>query len=262
METTRHPAVAGTFYPADPATLATLVDDLLGADPAPPEAPPKAIIVPHAGYRFSGPVAAKVYRHLKPLRGRITRVVLLGPAHRVPVPGLAAPTVRAFETPLGLVPLDRGALERASHLPQVHLTDTPHDLEHSLEVQLPFLQTVLGHFELVPFAVGEATMDEVAGVLDLLWGGEETLIVVSSDLSHYLDYARAREIDTATTEAIESLAPERIGPWQACGRLPVQGLLLEAKRRGLSVQTVDLRSSGDTGGDRKRVVGYGGWVLA
>ncbi len=264
----RKAAVAGLFYPDDPEELATTVRTLLAeaardAAAEPPGPPPKAVIVPHAGYVYSGPVAASVYARLLPLRGRIRRVVLLGPAHHAYVRGLAASRADAFDTPLGRIPVDRAAVERLlATFPQVVLSDEAHAREHSLEVQLPFLLATLGDFELVPLAVGDATPDEVAEVLDALWDGPETLIVVSSDLSHYYPYRVARQLDLATTRSIEALDPAGLHEESACGRIPVQGLLVEARRHGLRCRTVDLRNSGDTAGPRDRVVGYGGYLLA
>jgi AmmeMemoRadiSam system protein B len=257
----RPPAVAGVFYPGSPGALAQDVQDLLSEVPVPAgERPPKALIAPHAGYPYSGPVAASAYARIGNLRGAVSRVVLLGPAHRVALRGLAAPAAEAFETPLGRVPIDRGAVERALALPQVRVSDRPHAPEHSLEVHLPFLQTLLGEFWLVPFVVGDATPEEVEAVLDLLWGGPETLVVVSSDLSHDQSYATARRMDAETSRAIEALDPDAIRWEQACGRIPVQGLLRVARRRGLSARAVDVRNSVDTaGGDR--VVGYGSYVV-
>lgn len=260
----RRPAVAGTFYPEHPEQLrAELRQHLAGAarfeagEPA-----PKALIVPHAGYVYSGPVAASAFARLRPLQGRVERVVLLGPSHHVRVRGLAVPTHRAFLTPLGAVPIDRDAVASALALPQVCALDAAHAQEHSLEVQLPFLQQVLGKFRLAPFSVGDASPEQVAEVLDLLWGGPETLIVISSDLSHYHDYETARRLDAATTRAIEALRPADLGYESACGRVPVSGLLVSAKARGLHVHTLDLRSSGDTAGPRDRVVGYGAYAVA
>ena len=259
--TRRPPAVAGLFYPADPAALERAVAGYLAGTA--PEAPtPKALIVPHAGFVYSAPVAAGAYAALAKARGSVTRVVLIGPAHRVAFRGLALPDTDAFETPLGMVPIDRDAAATLTRLPQVRLSEKAHRDEHALEVQLPFLQRVLGDFTLVPLLVGDATPAEVAEVIDALWGGPETVIVISSDLSHYLDYASARRLDARTARAIESLRPDDIGPDQACGRLPIQGLLWVAKARGLGVTTVDLRNSGDTVGPRDRVVGYGAWLLA
>ncbi len=256
----RPPAVAGLFYPADPASLAATVDRLLTVDP--PAAPgPKALVVPHAGYPYSGPVAASAFAQLRPRRGEIRRVVLLGPSHRVPLRGLAASSVAAFDTPLGPVPLDRAAIDDLVRLEQVHTLDAAHAVEHSLEVQLPFLQRLLPEFRLVPLAAGDAEAAAVAEVLERVWGGPETIVLVSSDLSHYHDYATARALDEATTRAIEALAPERIDFEHACGRVPLNGLLTLARRRGLTARALDLRSSGDTAGPRDRVVGYGAYAV-
>jgi len=263
MRRIRQPAVAGAFYPAAAGELeATLRDYLRDAKAAPSTDPPKAVIVPHAGYIYSGAVAASAYVRIAACRDRIRRVVLLGPVHRVPIRGLAAPESDAFATPLGEVRLDREALERSLELPQVVRLDAAHALEHSLEVHLPFLQMLLGDFGLAPLVVGDTTPQEVDEVLEQLWGGPETLIVVSTDLSHYCDYATARRLDAATTRAIEALEPEAIGHEQACGHLPVQGLLLAALRHGLRAEAVDIRNSGDTAGPRDSVVGYGAYVLA
>ena len=257
----RPPAVAGTFYPDDPARLSAQLEVLLADAQLASDAGgwPRALIAPHAGYIYSGPIAASAYARIAPGRDTITRVVLLGPAHRVPVRGLAVSSAESFDTPLGLVPLDHDAIDRCQTLPGVCVSDEAHAAEHSLEVHLPFLQTVLGKFSLVPLVVGDASPDEVAGVIDLLWDGPETLIVVSSDLSHYEPYSVAARLDGATQRAIEGLRPGDISSAQACGRIPVQGLLLAAQRRGLRVETLDVRSSGDTAGSRDAVVGYGAW---
>jgi AmmeMemoRadiSam system protein B len=252
----RPAAVAGTFYPKDPFVLRDAVETMLRAAPEGPR--PKAIVVPHAGYVYSGPVAASAYARVL----GFSRVVLFGPAHRVFVRGLATSSAHAFATPLGSVPLDREAIADLERLPYVTTSDRAHAEEHSLEVQLPFLQVALAEFSLVPVAVGDATTEEVAKALDLVWGGPETLIVISSDLSHYLDDRRAKELDKQTCEAIEALDPQAIGDEQACGRMPLRGLLFDAKRRGMSVETLDLRNSGDTSGKRDWVVGYGAWAFA
>jgi AmmeMemoRadiSam system protein B len=206
-------------------------------------------------------VAATAYTALAPLREQVRRVVLLGPAHRVPVSGLAVPTTEAFDTPLGSVPIDRGAVEQVASLAQVSPLDAAHAEEHSLEVQLPFLMEILESFELVPFAVGEADSGEVAEVLDALWGGPETVILISSDLSHFEDYETACRRDRETATAIEEFRPEKIGHYDACGSDGIRGLLAVAQRRGLSVRTVDLRNSGDTAGSRGQVVGYGSFLF-
>ncbi len=263
MPSTRHPSVAGLFYPAEPDELARQVRGFLTAagEPDPALPAPKAIIAPHAGYIYSGPVAGRAYAQIAGLAGRIRRVVLLGPAHRLPVIGLAYSRAERFLTPLGAIPVDRAALAGLADLAQVQESDPPFEGEHCLEVQLPFLQLTLGDFDLVPLLVGDADPEAVAEVLARLWGGEETLIVISSDLSHFLDYAAARSMDTRTTQAIEALDPARIGYHQACGRIPVNGLLVEARRRGLHARTLDLRNSGDTAGPKDRVVGYGAYAI-
>lgn len=262
MNSVREPAVAGSFYPAEPDLLARTVDGLLAAaDRSHTDAvAPKAIIVPHAGYVYSGAIAASAYSRLRSARDRIRRVVLLGPVHRVPVRGLALAGVEAFETPLGDIALDVDAIAAVRRLPQVTDSPSAHRFEHSLEVHLPFLQRVLGEFKLVPFAVGDATREEVAEVLDLLWGGDETLIVVSSDLSHYLSYDAARKMDGETAAMILDLRSD-IDHRHACGGTPVNGLLLAAHRRHLKVQLLDLRNSGDTAGNHDRVVGYGSFAV-
>src|SRR5438105_3894839 len=196
----RPPAVAGMFYPGDPRSLDAEIDELIGGVEqfTPRLGFPKALIVPHAGYIYSGPVAARAYDDIAPARGIVRRVVLLGPVHRVAVRGLALPTDSAFVTPLGQVPVDQAALAAVREMPQVVASDLAHLHEHALEVQLPFLQRQLGEFALAPFAVGDASVGEVAEVIERLWGGAETLIVISTDLSHYHPYAQARAIDGAT----------------------------------------------------------------
>lgn len=261
MTIIRQPAVAGTFYPARPDELRRMVNEFIVTAVALPSlsSPPKAIIAPHAGYIYSGPIAGAAYAALRPFAQQYERVVLLGPAHTMPVRGLAAPNADSFVTPLGEIPLDRPALAAILELPQVQVFDAAHAREHGLEVHLPFLQVVLGAFKLVPLVVGDVAMGEVTAVLDLLWGGPETLIVISSDLSHYHDYATAQRLDEATAQAIEQLNPVAIGRDQACGRRPIQGLLLAAQPRHLTVHRLDLRNSGDTAGSKERVVGYGAW---
>jgi len=256
----RQTAVAGSFYPADRDALDAVVRRMLGAAPAPSGPAPKALIVPHAGYEYSGQVAAAAYAQLRPWARQYRRVVLLGPCHHLPFTGLALSSADCFHTPLGDVPLDREAFAVQSH-PAVEVLDAAHRLEHSLEVQLPFLQCVLNRFVLVPLVVGDANMHTVAAVIDSVWAGAETLIVVSSDLSHYLGYAAACRRDRETCRAIEALEPRAIGHAQACGATPLQGLLIAARRRGLRAVTLDLRNSGDTAGAKDRVVGYGAWML-
>ncbi|MDG4553557.1 MAG: AmmeMemoRadiSam system protein B [Candidatus Competibacter sp.] len=261
MQTVRTPAVAGLFYPADAAELQTQVRGFLAQVEPPDEPPPKAIIVPHAGYIYSGPIAASAYARLRAARDIIHRVVLLGPSHRVGFRGIAVSGMEAFATPLGRIAVDRAAVEPLEQLPDVGFLEQAHAQEHSLEVHLPFLQEVLDRFKLVPLVVGEARPAEVGAVLEALWGGPETLIVISSDLSHYHDYSTARLLDDTTSKAIEALRFEDIGYEQACGRNPVNGLLWVARRKGLHGETIDLRNSGDTAGSRDQVVGYGAYVF-
>ena len=255
----RPAAVAGSFYVGHPQRLRTAVADLLAAAPASAGASPKALIAPHAGYVYSGGVAAAAFATLRG-GAAMTRVVLIGPAHYVAVRGIAVPTADAFETPLGRVPVDRDALSAIADLPFVVEADAAHAPEHALEVELPFLQTLLGSFAVVPLLVGEADPRQVAEVLGRLWGGPDTLIVISSDLSHYHDYDTARRLDAATAAAIERGEWRSLGPDRACGFLAVAGLLVEADRRGLAARRLALCNSGDTAGPRDRVVGYGAWI--
>lgn len=255
----RPPAVAGTFYPADPEVLAAQVDQLVPTAATGPT--PKALIVPHAGYAYSGPVAGNGYAALGTGRDRIERVVLLGPAHRVRVRGLATTSADEWVTPLGPVSIDDEARRAVLALPSVGISDHAHAEEHSLEVHLPFLQRTLGQFSLLPLVVGHADPEDIATVLDDVWGGSETLIVVSTDLSHYQDHATASVLDRRTADAITAGDPEAIRPDDACGAHPVRGLLVAARRRGLRARLVDLRNSGDTAGPRDRVVGYGAFSL-
>jgi AmmeMemoRadiSam system protein B/AmmeMemoRadiSam system protein A len=261
MTTIRPAAVAGLFYPDDPITLRRTVADLLeqARVPASPSLP-KALIVPHAGYIYSGAVAASAYARLEGLRGRIRRVVLLGPTHRVYVRGLALPEAERFATPLGEVPLDRDGMRQLGALPQVVRSAAAHAQEHSLEVQLPFLQQALGDFQLLPLAVGEATAADVAAVLEAVWGGDETLIVISSDLSHFLPDAIARQVDGGTVDAILAL-DSHLSHEQACGATPINGLLLAARRHGLHPVALDVCNSSDTAGDPERVVGYAAFAF-
>jgi hypothetical protein len=270
----RAPAVAGLFYPDDPAALRTTVEALLAArlrqtgkasgapvaTAAPTAKAPKAIIAPHAGYSYSGPIAASAFSAFVGAAAGVRRVVLLGPSHRVPLRGLGLPGVEKFATPLGAVALDLEAAAAVERLPQVAVRPDAHELEHSLEVELPFLQVMLGAFELLPLVVGEAGGDEVAEVLEQVWGGEDTVVVISSDLSHYLPAPAAEQADRETASQILALG----GPLtsrQACGAMPINGLLVAARRHGLLPRQLDLRHSGDTSGDRSRVVGYGAWAF-
>lgn len=260
--TIRPSAVAGMFYPRNPDRLRTDVLDLLAEVAPPSKLTPKALIAPHAGYIYSGSVAAAAFATLRDSPQAIKRVVLIGPAHYVHVRGIAAPTVSSFETPLGRVPVDLEALSTLSDLKIVFWADAPHAPEHSLEVELPFLQTLLPSFQVVPLVVGDATPHDVAHVLRRLWGGPETLIVVSSDLSHYHPYEAAQRLDAATAAAVERGDWANLGSNQACGCLAVAGLLIEAERRGLKARRLALRNSGDSAGSRDRVVGYGAWMFA
>jgi MEMO1 family protein len=258
---TRPPAVAGAFYPRDPGRLQKQVLDLLAETTVSPNVAPKALIAPHAGYDYSGRVAAAAFATLRDRRVSITRVVLIGPAHSVYVRGIAVPTVDAFVTPVGSVPVDTEALSTIDDLQFVTRNDAPHAPEHSLEVELPFLQTVLSSFKVVPLVVGDAHPQDVAHVLRRLWGGKVTLIVVSSDLSHYHNYETARRLDLETAAAIEHGNWASLGPNQACGCLAVAGLLIETERRGLKARRLELCNSGDTAGSRDQVVGYGAWLF-
>ena len=262
MASVRNAAVAGMFYPGDPGSLSTELDELLGGveQTAPRLGFPKALIVPHAGYIYSGPVAARAYDELAAARGFVRRVVLLGPVHRVAVRGLAVPTDEVFATPLGCVPIDRAALESVRKLPQVLASDAAHLHEHALEVQLPFLQRQLGDFALVPFAVGMASVADVAQVIDSLWGGPETLVVISTDMSHYHPYAEALAIDGNTLGRIAQFATD-LDHEEACGATPLNGFLSVARKRKLSIKLLGACNSGDTAGGKGQVVGYSSFAL-
>lgn len=258
MSWVRHPAVAGQFYPASPNQLQAMIDEFMAGAAGNGELP-RALIAPHAGYIYSGPIAASAYASLAPRRAQFQRVVLLGPAHRVPVRGLAASSASAWITPLGSVSLDQEAIGELVNLPQVHFDDEAHAPEHGLEVHLPFLQTVLDDFLLVPLVAGEASPAEVVEVLQRFAADLATILVISSDLSHYQSYERARALDQETSRAIEQLEP--LGIEQACGRNAINGLLLLARQQGWRARTVDLRNSGDTAGPRRQVVGYGAYLF-
>jgi MEMO1 family protein len=266
----RPAAVAGLFYPDDPDELASTVDGLLAAaEHAPEGPPPRAIVVPHAGYAYSGPIAATAYRRLLPHRELLRRVVLLGPAHRSAFRGLVAPRADGFATPLGEVPVDRRGRDRIADLTSVTVDDGPHAEEHSLEVQLPFLQRVLGDdWSVLPLVVGQASAREVADVLEVFWEDpppserdDGTVIVVSTDLSHYHRHATAQQIDRDTAAAIVARDVEALGAAEACGAFPLRGLLELARRHDLHLDLLDLRTSGDTAGDTSRVVGYGAFAV-
>lgn len=269
MHTIRPTAVAGSFYPGHRQTLADNIQILLKqaaensqspTSPDIPSTPPKAIVVPHAGYIYSGQTAAIAYSILARWHDTIKRVILLGPVHRVPVRGLALPDVDAFTTPLGEVKLDKAAIASVANMKQVVISYPAHAQEHSLEVQLPFLQSVLDDFEIVPFAVGDASAEEVAEVIEALWGGPETIIVVSSDLSHFLPYSVATEVDKSTVKNILNMQGA-LTHHQACGGTPVNGLILAAKKHHLHPTLLDLCNSGDTAGDKNRVVGYAAFAF-
>lgn len=259
MNSARPPAVAGMFYHANPVQLGREVRDFLDAT-HPGSLKPKALIVPHAGYVYSGAIAASAYASLKTIAPHIRRVVLLGPTHRVAIRGLALPDTDAFDTPLGRIKLDNDAMDALTHLPQITRSGEAHAQEHSLEVQLPFLQTVLDDFILLPLAVGMATAEEVAEVLETVWGGDETLIVISSDLSHYLTYSAAKSVDRATADDITRLH-QPISHDQACGGTPINGLIVAAHRHHLRPHLLDLRNSGDTAGSHHKVVGYAAFAF-
>lgn len=264
MPDVRPAAVAGLFYPGDARSLARDVDSLLAAAPLDTTAEPrqpKALIVPHAGYPYSGPVAACAYARLRPFAERIERVVLLGPSHRVPLRGLALSSARFWETPLGKVEQDTRMVDTLCDLPWAVRLDSAHENEHSLEVQLPFLLRVLGHFQLVAGLVGALTPEQTARTLDVAWNGAGTLVLISTDLSHYLDYGQAAARDRMTARAIETLSPSDIDVDGVCGHAPLGGLLETARRRRMGIERLDLRNSGDTAGNRDRVVGYGAWAL-
>lgn len=258
MTTVREPAVAGTFYPNDAATLSAMISTYIEGDTG--LDCPKAIIAPHAGYVYSGAVAGGVYRKLGSAHDRIKRVVLLGPSHRVAFQGMAVPSSTFFRTPLGDVPIDSESIQQIVGSASVGFLDEAHNQEHSLEVHLPFLQHVLDDFTLVPIVVGDASKEAVASVLGKLWGGDETLIVISSDLSHFEAYDRANSIDANTTRKIMNLDATLRGD-EACGCRPVNGLLHYIKTHGLNIETVDVKNSGDTAGNKERVVGYGAWQV-
>ncbi len=258
----RTPAVAGVFYPAEPAELSTMVDCLLAAARGGAGRAPEAVVVPHAGYAYSGPVAAAAYSAVAERAREIRHVVLFGPPHFVPLEGAAVPAADAWATPLGVVPVaeDLRAVALRAHADPA---DLPHAPEHSLEVQLPFLQRVLRHeFSVLPVAIGEMSTNDAADLVAALWGGSDTLVVVSTDLSHYLDDETARAIDVSTAQAITGLRPDAIGDGAACGCRALRGFVEHARRAGLTIELLALGTSADTSGDRSRVVGYGAFAAA
>jgi AmmeMemoRadiSam system protein B len=257
------PTVAGYFYPADPEELRSDVKQFISvADKPKLPHPPKAIIAPHAGYIYSGPVAGTAYAQLLDIADKISRVVVLAPSHRVAFHGIALSSAEIFRTPLGDLEVDSKAVAMIENMPQVQILDQAFSQEHSLEVHLPFLQEALGNFKIVPLVVGDINSEYVAELIETLWGGEETLIVVSSDLSHYLDYETAIETDSATSHAIEQLQTDKITHKHACGGTPVKGLMQVALQKNLEVMTLDMRNSGDTAGPKDRVVGYGAYAFS
>ena len=257
--TIRQPAVAGAFYPDSAHALHSLIIEMLD-DAQARDLSPKVLVVPHASYIYSGPIAASAYRLLKNMKNTIRRVVLLGPAHHTPLESMALPDCDAFSTPLGDIPLDTQTMNHLLTFSQIEKSNIPHVMEHSLEVQCPFLQTCLTDFKLIPIVVGDATSLSVAEVLDYLWGEEETLFIISSDLSHYHNYEEASYRDNLTVKAIEQLSSNLTGG-QACGCHLLNGMMKVAQRRGMEVITLDVRNSGDTVGDKNRVVGYGSFVI-
>jgi AmmeMemoRadiSam system protein B len=258
----RPTAVAGKFYPAQPSQLGRMVASFLEQAQAGPPPNPKAVVAPHAGYVYSGPIAGSAFRPWAGQTRTIRRVVLLGPSHYVAFSGIALPHATGFATPFGIVRTDRDAVEQLRSLRQVREFPAAHEQEHCLEVELPFLQQMMSDFTIVPLVIGDATDEQVREVVEVLWGGEETRFVLSSDLSHYHDYETARQMDRSTAAAIENIRPEPISANEACGHLAIRGFLKAAKQRGLSAHTLDLRNSGDTAGPRDSVVGYGAFAFA
>lgn len=255
----RKAAVAGTFYPEDPDTLRSEVVDLLSKTHPHENITPKILIVPHAGYPYSGPTAAEGYSLLKNIPHKIDTVVLLGPTHRFILEGIGMPTAEFFQTPLGDIPIDHERLNKIKHMPFTQFSDSAHECEHSLEVHLPFLQTLLKGFKLVPLVAGKCTPDNIDKIIETLWD-DKTLIICSTDLSHFLSHKLAQRIDKKTSASIINFQ-NNIKPEQACGCSTLNGVLTYAKRHHLSVEGLDLRTSGDTAGPKDRVVGYGAYAI-
>lgn len=258
----RPPAVAGAFYPDNAGRLQEMVHEFLDTAVAATVAAPKALIAPHAGYIYSGPIAGSAYRSLVGDKRSIRRVILIGPAHTMTLRGLATVSAAAMATPLGIAPVDQEGVATALSLPQVQALDAAHAQEHSLETHLPFLQIVCPEAAIIPLVAGQTNGQETAELLTRLGDDPQTIIVVSSDLSHYHDYETARKLDRKTAGAIEALQPDKVTRESACGYIPIRGLLQWARAAGLRATTVDLRSSGDTAGDKRRVVGYGAFLFA
>ena len=269
-ESVRPPAVASLFYPGEAAELKQNLREMLdeaseAEDPnedLPADQYLKALIVPHAGYVYSGTTAARAYHLLRKNRDDFRRVIILGPAHRVWLEGIAFPGTDAFETPLGRIPLAKQQIRELLRFPEVQLRDDAHQDEHCLEVQLPFLQEILNEFELIPAVVGEISPDSLSGLLENLLEDPQNLLLLSTDLSHFHSYSEAQAIDQKTAEAIESFEDEKILPEQACGAHPLRGLLRHARIQGWRIQRLGLCNSGDTAGSKDRVVGYGAWALS
>ncbi len=261
MSSIRPAAVAGAFYPDQPEILSAMLNDYLAQAKPAPASPLKAIIVPHAGYIYSGPIAASAYALIKAHSKQIKRVALLGPSHRVPLNGVALSEAEYFQTPLGDIPLDVGTISALSKLPFANFLEQAHAHEHSLEVQLPFLQVLLPEFSLTPIVVGNCPANQIAQLLEPFYNRDDTLMVISSDLSHYHDYLTAQKMDKETSRKIENLDYQHLDYDSACGRGPISGLLALAQKHGLKVRTIDLRNSGDTAGNKLQVVGYGAYVI-
>jgi len=257
--TTRPAAVVGMFYPEDPHTLSRDIDQLLRQFPTENTGIPKALIVPHAGTIYSGLTAAAAYTQLRP-SSAFNEIVLLGPTHRIPLIGLGVPSVDAFQTPLGDIPLETTIIkDLVDQFDCINVSDSSHSEEHALEVQLPFLQRTLDSFSLIPITVGEVSEEDLGEVIDTLWGDPNRLILISSDLSHFQPYAEAQKLDLQTAHLIESFRGSELSYDSACGRAGIRGLLHVANDRGMNIERLDLRNSGDTAGPRDRVVGYGSW---
>jgi AmmeMemoRadiSam system protein B len=256
----RAPAVAGSFYPRSAERLSRSVGNLMAAAQVRERSNRCGVIVPHAGYAYSGRVAAQAFASVRGLQGRIERTVVIGPAHFVAILGIAAPSYTAFTTPLGEVPVDVAAVDALGEEALVAINDEPHAPEHAIEVEVPFLQAIFGNLPIVPLLFGSTSARAVAAAIARVWT-DDTLLVVSTDLSHFEDYESARQHDKRTAAVIEAFDEAAIGPSDACGHLAVRGALIEASRRGLVVERLALCNSGDTTGDRQNVVGYGAWAF-
>ncbi len=261
MEFVRTTAVAGAFYPSEPEILSKDIQRYIEETPSVSLPVPKAIIVPHAGYEYSAGVAASAYKLLKSGRKSIKKVVILAPSHKIGFNGMALTKASAYETPLGNVEIDKEMNEQLLALPLVDYLEEAHKSEHSLEVQLPFLKEALDDFKLIPVITGNASPTDVETLLETVWGKKDTLIVISTDLSHYLPYNEACILDNKTKTAIENLDIDSIEQEQACGYVPLKGMLTIAKAKKMQVETLEVKNSGDTSGSKNRVVGYGAWAF-